>query len=98
MSNAGRRRSLLMRVSRFAAFPVIGLAVAGGSLLGSSATADGTSTEPPPIIVHNPASKQLASGERHDFKASAKDASVVLWEVSSDGGSSWNTYGGVNTT
>ena len=78
-----------MRTLRLVAVPALGLGLLAGSLLMGAATAG--ASEPPPVIVHSPNGKHLTVGESFTFKASARYASVALWEVSSDGGSSWDS-------
>jgi hypothetical protein len=51
------------------------------------------STEPPPIVVRNPHNAKLVVGQSHTFTAIAEYASTAVWEVSTDGGSTWSTYG-----
>lgn len=59
----------------------------------------GAATEPPPVIIRAPHSAQLRVGHFHTFTAVAQDAGSALWLVSTDGGSTWSTYGtGDNST
>ncbi len=86
-----------MRAFRIALVSMAGLSLAGGSLL-VGVTAAGGATEPPPIIVHSPPSKSLAAGSSFTFRASARDAELALWYVSTDGGASWSPATGPTST
>jgi hypothetical protein len=69
-----------------------------GSLL-VAAPGAGAASEPPPIILQSPHSKHLAVGESGTFKASAEDATQsVFWQVSSDGGSTWQSAEGTSAS
>jgi len=55
-------------------------------------------TEPPPLIVKNPLSRQVAVGGYATFTAAARYAVSVRWRVKSPTSSNFTLYAGINTT
>lgn len=74
-----------------------GLVLVGTDALAGVATA-GASTEPPPVILHNPRSRSLHVGASATFRASAEDAATVLWVVGPPDHSTFTVYSGVDRT
>lgn len=48
-------------------------------------------SSPPPTIVRQPVSRQVAYGKTATFTAAATNSSTEVWQRSEDGGSSWET-------
>ena len=48
-------------------------------------------TSPPPTIVLQPVSQQVAYGKTATFTAAATNSATEVWQVSEDGGSAWET-------
>ncbi len=87
-----------MKLLRLGVAPLVALGV-GVGILASGAAPAGAS-EPPPVVIRNPRPlTHLVSGQTFTFKASAEDAVLAIWQVSSDGGSSWGApVSGVDST
>ena len=81
--------------------PAIGLLLSVG-LVGGGLVADvvpaTAATEPPPLIVKNPHSQQVAVGDTATFTAAATFATFVMWGVKSPASSNFTWYRGTDTT
>lgn len=85
-------------LTRYGAVLLVGLAGLSVTTMVIGVGGAGASTEPPPIIVRSPQSTALRVGRSHTFTAVAEDASTALWQVSTDGGSSWSIYGSADNS
>jgi hypothetical protein len=86
-----------MKLSRHGLALLLASAIGVGSLAFVAPPAG--ASEPPPVVVRNPRPLiHLAPGQTFTFKASAEDAVLAIWQVSSDGGSSWGFVSGGTTS
>src|SRR5262249_8199285 len=69
---------------------------AAGVVIGPTTTATPTS----PIITTQPANQSVTAGQSATFTAAASGnpTPTVQWEVSTDGGTTWNAIGGATST
>lgn len=64
-----------------------------GLIAGTGSAAATSHLWPPPRIVTQPLSQQVADGRTATFVASATDSAIEVWQLSEDKGSNWMTLG-----